>query len=102
VKRLLQLGTLLLLLATFVTPISEYFDRWDAAGLSNDTEFAIFVLALSLCLILLVSRSVSVAALLVQLLLLPHDLQRDSGASSMGTRLLDLVVPTSSPPPLRI
>jgi len=63
-RRLLQLGAWLLVLAAFVTPISEYFDRWDAAGLGSDTEFAVFVLIFVLCLVLVVCRLLSSLAVL--------------------------------------
>src|SRR5438105_15759487 len=59
-KRLLQLGTWLILMVTLLTPLSECLDRWDAPGLANDTEFALFVLVLSLVFVLLVSKLVSV------------------------------------------
>jgi hypothetical protein len=41
-RRLLQFGTLMLLVVAFATPIVEFFDRWDPPGPSNDTEMAVF------------------------------------------------------------
>jgi hypothetical protein len=62
-KRLLQLGTWLILLVTLLAPISECFDRWDAPGLGNDSEFALFVLVLSLVFVLLISKLISAVCL---------------------------------------
>jgi hypothetical protein len=59
VRRLLQFGVLFLSLAAFLTPLIEFFDRWDPPGPSNDTELAVFGLILTFCLILLVSRLVA-------------------------------------------
>lgn len=56
-----------MVLATILAPISELFDRWDAPGLSNDTEFAIFTLVLFLALVLLVSKLVALHRLIVSL-----------------------------------
>jgi hypothetical protein len=63
---LLQLGLILLLMATFLTPIAELFDRWDAAGLGNDTEFPLFLFVLFICLVLLVAKLISLRALTLQ------------------------------------
>ncbi|GAC1415734.1 MAG: hypothetical protein NVSMB62_04140 [Acidobacteriaceae bacterium] len=62
-KRLLQFGTLLFLLVTFLTPVLEWFDRWDASGLGNDSEFAVFVLCFALCLVLVLMKLLSALAL---------------------------------------
>lgn len=62
-RRLAQLATVLLFLAALVTPIAEYFDRWDSAGLNNDTEFAIFAFVLTLTLVLVVCALLSQKAL---------------------------------------
>lgn len=64
-RRLLQIGTLLFLAVTFVTPVLEWFDRWDASGLGNDTEFAVFVFCLGLCLVLVLMKLLSGLALQV-------------------------------------
>lgn len=53
-RRLLQFGTITSILVAFLTPLSEYFDRWDAPGLGNDTEIGLFCLVLFICLVLLV------------------------------------------------
>ncbi len=57
-RRIFQLGTLLLLLSVFLAPVLEVFDRWDAPGLGNDTEMGVFCLVLLLCLLLAVLRLV--------------------------------------------
>lgn len=58
-QRLLKIGTFLFLITIFLAPLAELFDRWDAPGLTHDTEFALFALLLILCLVLLVSRLVA-------------------------------------------
>jgi hypothetical protein len=67
-RRLLQIGTLLMLIASFV-PLLEWFDRWDAPGLSNDTEYAVFALVLMICLVLLVGKLISSRALALPLVM---------------------------------
>ena len=47
-RRLLQFGTLFFVLVTFLAPLAECFDRWDAPGIGNDTEFAVFFLIFAL------------------------------------------------------
>lgn len=66
-QRLLQVGTLLLLVVTFLAPLLECFDRWDAPGLANDTEFGFFALIFALCLVLLVCALLAARSLLVSL-----------------------------------
>jgi hypothetical protein len=70
-RRLLQLGTLLFVLSTILVPVAEFFDRWDAPGISNDTEFAFFALVLMICLLLLVSKLVSSLDLRMHLVTMP-------------------------------
>jgi hypothetical protein len=62
-KRLLQFGTVMLLFAAFIVPLMEFFDHWDAPGLSNDTEYAIYALVFAICLVLLVCKLISSGAL---------------------------------------
>ena len=52
-RRLLQFGAVMMLIAAFF-PLFELFDRWDAPGISNDTEFGVLALVLALCLVLAV------------------------------------------------
>ena len=71
-RRLLQFGTLLFLPVVLVAPVAEFFDRWDAApGLSNDTEFGVLALILSLCLVLVVSMLIAAGSLRNKLVLGP-------------------------------
>ena len=49
----------MLILATFLTPLFEYFDRWDAPGMGNDTEMGVFCLVFFLCLVLLVCKLIA-------------------------------------------
>ncbi len=62
-RRLLQLGTLILLAVTLLVPLFESFDRWDSPGLGNDTEFHLFAIVLFLALVLLLCRLLVRAAL---------------------------------------
>jgi hypothetical protein len=39
-----------------VIPLLELFDRWDAPGLSNDTEFAVFAFIFAICLVVLLCK----------------------------------------------
>jgi hypothetical protein len=66
VRRLLQVGTFLFVLVTFLAPLMECFDRWDAPGLSNDTEFGLFTLIFALCLVLLVCMLMAARSMLVK------------------------------------
>jgi hypothetical protein len=101
-RRLLQFATLFFILATVLTPLVEYFDRWDSPGISNDTEFAVFLLIFVLCLVLLVSKLVSALALLVNLVSVPY-FQRSDGSGAVGVNCpLEIFVPPLSSPPLRI
>jgi hypothetical protein len=102
VRRLLQLGTCLLVLVALVTPICECFDRWDAPGLSNDAEFAVFCLILTLCLVLLVSRLIAALALLLGQFSVRH-LQKPDGVAALDlSSALELIVPPRNATPLRI
>lgn len=40
-------------MVTFLMPLLECFDRWDKPGLSNDTEFPVFLIVLFVALVLL-------------------------------------------------
>jgi hypothetical protein len=62
-RRLLQFGTVMLLIAAFIVPLMEFFDHWDAPGLSNDTEYAIYALVFAICLVLLICKLISSGAL---------------------------------------
>lgn|SRR5215469_18682812 len=101
-KRLVQLGVLLMALATFLAPLSEYFDRWDAAGLSNDTEFAVFALIFTLGLVLLVSKLTSSLAVPFSFTAVPHLLRSAPPRAATGSHALELFFPSPNLPPLRI
>jgi hypothetical protein len=100
-RRLLQIGTYLFLLVICITPLSELCDRWDPPGLANDAEFSVFALAFALCLVLILMRLVSVAALRINLAMqqLRHEHQSTSQPACEHREFLLLPV---SPPPLRI
>lgn len=63
-RRVLQFGTLLLLLVMLLAPLAEYFDSWDPPGISNDREFAAFALVFALCLVLAVCMLLAARSLL--------------------------------------
>lgn len=102
-RRLLQFATLAFVLVTLLAPLCETLDRWDAPGLASDTEFAVFVLALSVTLVLLVSRLVAVLALRMSVL---AELFADQAGccvpAKSGLSFIAAVIPPLSPPPLRI
>jgi hypothetical protein len=101
-RRLLQLATIVLLLAGLVAPMVEFFDQWDAEGISNDTEFSAFALVFVLCLVLLLCRLVSFAALRLgfrELGALPNGSRRAYLRSSLA---FIFIVPPLVSPPLRI
>lgn len=103
-RRILELGTLLLLLTTLLTPISEMLDRWDPPGLANDTEMHLFALVLLLALVLLVARLLSVLS--HRLLALTEHGRSPAAAAFLhgiaAAQLPILSVPPQFSPPLRI
>ncbi|MEO8735004.1 MAG: hypothetical protein ABI380_00545 [Edaphobacter sp.] len=101
VRRLLQLGFVLLVMATFFTPLAEFFDRWDAPGLNNDTEFAIFALVFLLCLVLLVCKLISSLAAMGYRIYFPYSPPRERITSGLLRIFSDAVISGASPP-LRI
>lgn len=100
-RRVLQLGFLLLMIATFVAPIAECFDRWDAPGLGNDTEFAFFFFVFLICLVLVVAMLVALGALSRQFVsrLVPL---RVAFLIETLDWVMPLPIPPHSSPPLRI
>jgi len=58
-RRLFQLATIMLLVACFLAPISEFFDQWDPEGLTNDAEFGFVALVFVLCLVTLVTKLIA-------------------------------------------
>ncbi len=92
----------MLLLAAFVTPVMELFDRWDPPGPSNDTELAVFSLILALCLVLLVCKLV--ASLAGRIFVISTRQPRpDRGATLRELQALSSIfVPPQTPSQLRI
>ena len=101
VKRLLQFGTLMLLLAAFLTPLVEFFDQWDSPGLDNDTEMALFAFIFALCLVLLVCKLTAALATLISLILMPHLCQTRSSPLQQS-RIFSTLILSETSPPLRI
>jgi len=101
-RRLLQFGTLLFALVTVLTPLMEYFDRWDSAGIGNDTEFAVFLLIFALCLVLVVSKLISALALAVNLVPLFHFQLSDELRAVEVNGSPEIFIPPHSSLPLRI
>jgi hypothetical protein len=100
-KRLLQFGTMILLISIFA-PGLELFDHWDPPGLSNDTEYGVFAFVVILCLVLLVGKLIASEALRFIFTsirsLLPHDKTRSIEAG----HTLIFAVPPLIERPLRI
>jgi len=86
-RRMLQIGTWVLLLVMFLSPLAECFDRWDAPGISNDTEFAVFTLIFALCLVLVVCVLLAARSLLHRLGLEHTILQPSNERLPIGARL---------------
>jgi len=99
---LLQLGTWLLLMVVLVAPLSEWFDRWDAPGLSNDVEFAIFSFIVTLCLVLLVSKLMASIAMQVELFSVRRLLEPDESLTTETLYAHKLLLPPPKIAPLRI
>jgi hypothetical protein len=87
-KRLLQVGTWLFLLVMFLSPLAECFDRWDAPGISSDTEFAVFALVFALCLVLVVCLLVAARSLLHNSVLERRAQQPSDEGFPIGAQLL--------------
>lgn len=58
-KRLLRFVTLIMVTTTILMPLLEYFDRWDRPGLSNDSEFPLFLITLFISLVILVAAAIA-------------------------------------------
>lgn len=61
-RRLFQVGAILMLIGAFY-PLLELFDRWDAPGFANDTEFKVYAFLFAVCLVVLLCRLISSGAL---------------------------------------
>ena len=102
VRRLLQFGTLMLLVASLVTPSAEFFDRWDPPAPANDTEMAVVALVFSLCLILLVCKLTASLVSIIGLISIPHLGLSCSSPQGEIRAVSTPFGPSLSPPPLRI
>jgi hypothetical protein len=100
-KRLLQLGTLMLLIGVCM-PIQEIFDCWDEPGIANDSEFAFFAFAVAFCLVLLVCFLIAAGVLKVYLLSLRAMLSAETAEHSEAGHTFIFVVPPLQLVPLRI
>lgn len=100
--KVLQLANLFLLVAIFVTPISEYFDRWDPPGLSHDTEFRVFVLVLTLVFVLVVCRLIASLALRLRQLATKLLQPPDDLAGTQHDIIVAIFIPPRLATPLRI
>jgi hypothetical protein len=88
----------MLLLAKFLAPLVEFFDRWDPAGPGNDTEMAVFGLILVLCFVLLVCKlTASLTGLIAFLSVLRPRLSRGSPARTSPV-FASVFVPPLTPP----
>jgi len=101
VRRLLQFGTLMLLLAAFLTPLIQFFDRWDPPGPGSDTELAVFGLILVLCLVLVVCELIASFGQSIGLTLASR-LQQRGRAPSEKLRQIAGILTLHVSPPLRI
>jgi hypothetical protein len=93
----------MLLLSTFLSPMLEFFDRWDPPGPGNDTEMAVFGLILVLCLVLLVCKlTASLAGLVSFIFVFRHSLSRGLPVRRTSSVVTRFFVPPLFPPRLRI
>ena len=100
-KRLLQLGTWLLILAAFLTPVVEFFDQWDPPGPSNDTEMAVFGFIFALCLVLLLCKLLATLAIHTSFVISPRIDQDRGSPYEVLCFFVGAILPQLSPP-LRI
>jgi hypothetical protein len=100
-KRVLKFATILLVSVTFLMPLLECFDGWDKPGLTNDTEFPVFLLVLFVALVLLAVGAMARSS---------FDRQRETIKVSIAYRPFvvfvgswaDIVIAPYVSPPLRI
>ena len=91
----------MMLIGAFV-PLLELFDRWDAPGLSNDTEYGIFAFVFAICLVLLVGRLIACGALNFGFLSCRVLLHEDRAKASKAGHTSIFAVPPLFVLPLRI
>lgn len=97
-RRLFQLGVALLIAAALLTPIFEFFDRWDSAGLANDTEYAVFTFIFALCLVLLLCKLLSSLAAMVHLVRFATPQAEPKNPASFLGHFAQSITPYTSPP----
>jgi hypothetical protein len=96
---LLQIGVLLLSLAAVLSPLMEFFDRWDTSGVPiNDTELGIFGCVLVFALILLVGKLTAALDKLVPTGTVFRPRLSPSIAAEIGVEVMFAIVPHNSPP----
>ncbi|MCU1223261.1 MAG: hypothetical protein JWQ42_1354 [Edaphobacter sp.] len=99
---MLQVGTFLFVLVTFLAPLMECFDRWDAPGLANDTEFGLFTLIFALCLVLLVCMLMAARSMLVKFASIRSFFFDHCWLPIMSALCTSLLIPPRINSPLRI
>ena len=101
-RRLLQFGTVLLMITAFIVPLFELFDTWDGPGLANDTEYAVFALVLGICLVLLVCKLLASLALRFRFISCPVYTDASDARAVDDDRTFIFAVPPPLVLPLRI
>ena len=100
-KRLLKLVTILFVSATLLMPLLECFDTWDKPGLTNDTEFPVFLITLFISLVLLAVWAIARRTMEQQKAKIRTAVVYEILWSEL-TSWVDLLVPPFVSPPLRI
>ena len=100
-RRLLQFGAVMMLIGAIV-PVIELFDQWDAPGLSNDTEYAVYAFIFAICLVLLLSKLVASDVLRFGFAFWRIFLRDDGAIQTESAHTSIFAVPLLSILPLRI
>ena len=100
-KRLFQFGAVMMLIGAFY-PLLELFDRWDAPGFSNDTEFKMYALLFAICLVILLCKLISSGALKFALISLRVFLRGESVRPAEASHTFIFTIPPLFDLPLRI
>ncbi len=100
-KRLLKFVTIIFVSVTVLMPLLECFDTWDKPGLTNDTEFPVFLIALFISLVLIAVLAIARRAMeqqqaQIRTAVVYEVLWREF------TAWIDFPVPPLVSPPLRI
>src|SRR6516164_4556242 len=99
-RRLFQFGAVMMLIGA-VIPLLELFDRWDAPGLSNDTEFAVFAFIFAICLVVLLCKLVASDVLKLGFILCRFLIREDRAKPIEAAYTSLFAVPPLLVPPLR-